>query len=101
MARFWGEAMDWTLHEVADDHARLRSPKGTGPYLEFLRTPGAKTARHRAHLDLVPCRGDAQAAQTTRLQTLGATLVDIGQGDVLWKVLADPEANEFCVLAPA
>jgi hypothetical protein len=37
MARFWDEAMDWTLHEVTDDHAVLRSAKGVGPYLEFLR----------------------------------------------------------------
>jgi Glyoxalase-like domain len=101
MARFWGEAMDWTRHEVTDDHARLRSPKGVGPYLEFLRTPGAKTARHRAHLDLVPYRGDDQTAEAARLQTLGATPADVGQGDVPWKVLADPEGNEFCILAPA
>lgn len=39
MARFWGGAMDWALHEVTDDHARLRSTEGVGPYLEFLRTP--------------------------------------------------------------
>ena len=31
---------------------------------------------------------------------LGATHVDIGQGDVPWVVLADPEGNEFCVLEP-
>ena len=43
MARFWGEATDWTLHEVTDDHARLRSAKGVGPYLEFLRAPGVRT----------------------------------------------------------
>ena len=43
MARFWGEAMDWTLHEVTDDYARLRSAKGVGPYLEFLRTHDVKT----------------------------------------------------------
>jgi hypothetical protein len=36
-----------------------------------------------------------------RLQTLGATHADVGQGDVPWIVLADPEGNEFCVLAPA
>jgi hypothetical protein len=35
-----------------------------------------------------------------RLQTLGATPADVGQGDVPWIVLADPEGNEFCVLAP-
>jgi hypothetical protein len=25
---------------------------------------------------------------------------DVGQGDVPWTVLADPEGNEFCVLTP-
>lgn len=35
-----------------------------------------------------------------RLLTLGATRVEIGQGDVPWDVLADPEGNEFCVLRP-
>jgi len=101
MARFWGEAMDWTLHEVTDDHARLRSAKGVGPYLEFLRTPHLKDIRHRVHLDVVPYRGDDQAVEVARLQTLGATHADVGQGDVPWIVLADPEGNEFCVLAPA
>jgi predicted enzyme related to lactoylglutathione lyase len=101
MARFWGEAMDWTLHEMTDDYARLRSATGAGPYLEFLRTSGVKSVRRRVHLDVVPYRGDDQAAEAARLQTLGATLADVGQGDVSWIVLADPEGNEFCVLAPA
>ncbi len=35
-----------------------------------------------------------------RLQALGATRIDIGQGDAEWIVMADPEGNEFCVLAP-
>jgi len=30
---------------------------------------------------------------------LGASRVDVGQGEVPWVVLADPEGNEFCVLA--
>src|SRR5215475_14854095 len=62
MARFWGEAMDWTLHEVTDDHAVLRSAKGVGPYLEFLRTPDAKTVKNRVHLDLRPYPGDDKEA---------------------------------------
>ena len=28
----------------------------------------------------------------------GATKADVGQGDVPWTVMADPEGNEFCVL---
>jgi hypothetical protein len=100
MARFWGEAMGWAPHEVTDDYARLRSGKGVGPYLEFLRTHGAKTVWNRVHLDVAPYPGDDQAAEVARLRALGATDADVGQGDVPWKVLADPEGNEFCVLAP-
>ncbi|MGO4229192.1 VOC family protein [Arthrobacter sp. YAF34] len=99
MARFWGGATDWTLHEVTDDLARLRSATGVGPYLEFLRTPGAKTVG-RVHLDLKPYPGDDQAAEVARLRALGATDADIGQGEVPWVCLADAEGNEFCVLTP-
>ena len=101
MAGFWGEAMDWTVHEVSDDHATLRSAVGVGPYLEFLRTPEPKTVRNRIHLDLRPYPGDDHAAEVERLRTLGATDLDIGQGEVPWTVLADPEGHEFCVLTPA
>jgi Glyoxalase-like domain len=100
MARFWGEAMDWTLHEVTDDHAVLRSAKGVGPYLKFLRTSDTKTVKNRTHLDLRPYPGDDQAAEVARLRALGATDIDVGQGDVPWTCLADPEGNEFDVLTP-
>ncbi|WP_330175346.1 VOC family protein [Streptomyces sp. NBC_01498] len=100
MARFWGDALGWTPHEESDDLTRLRSPKGTGPYLEFFHTPGGATERHRVHLDVAPYRREDQAAEVARLRSLGATDVDLGQGDVPWVVLADPEGNAFCVLAP-
>jgi len=91
LARFWSAATDWTLHEVSDDQARLRSSSGVGPYLELLRTPGEETVWHRVHLDLKPYAGDDQAAEVARLRALGATEVDVGQGDdVSWRVLADP-----------
>jgi hypothetical protein len=32
--------------------------------------------------------------------SLGASRVDVGQGEQSWVVLADPEGNEFCVLSP-
>lgn len=99
MARFWGAATDWTLHEVTDDQAVLRSAGGVGPYLEFLRTPGGKTVPDRVHLDLLPSPGDDKAAEVAGLRALGATDLDLGQGDVPWTCLSDPEDHEFCVLA--
>ncbi|MCB5164165.1 VOC family protein [Streptomyces bambusae] len=99
MARFWGEAMDWALLEVTDTLAVLRSAKDVGPYLRFTRTPDTKTAPDRVHLDLLPYSGDDTAAEVDRLRRLGACDLDLGQGDVPWACLTDPEDHELCVLA--
>ncbi|WP_109474466.1 VOC family protein [Ornithinimicrobium cavernae] len=50
----------------------------------------------RLHLDLLG--GAEQEAVVQRLLGLGARHVDIGQGDVPWVVLADPDGNAFCVM---
>ncbi|MDL2076212.1 VOC family protein [Streptomyces sp. GXMU-J15] len=99
VARFWGEALDWTLREVSDEGASFRSGGDAGPYLEFIRTPDAKTVPDRVHLDLLPSPGGEQAAEVTRLRALGATDLDVGQGDVPWTCLSDPEGHDFCVLS--
>jgi len=100
LARFWDDALDWTLHDVSDTHATLRSAAGVGPYLEFVRSINPAGVPTRVHLDVLPYPGADQAAEVARLRSFGATAVDVGQGDVPWVVLADPEGNEFCVLAP-
>lgn len=100
VARFWAEVTGWTPGEPTADYASLRSPEGTGPYLEFLRVSGPKTVPDRVHLDLLPCPACDKAAEVGRVRGLGATDVDLGQGDVPWTCLSDPEGHEFCVLAP-
>lgn len=65
------------------------------PGILFLASDDAKQGHNRLHLDLRP---DNQAAEVERLIEMGASRVDVGQGDVPWVVLADPEGNEFCVL---
>jgi Glyoxalase-like domain len=62
--------------------------------------PEGKTGKNRIHLDLATESVAHQAAEVQRLLGLGAVRADIGQGDVPWVVLADPEGNEFCVLDP-
>ncbi|MFD8231266.1 VOC family protein [Streptomyces sp. NPDC059696] len=98
MVRFWAEAIDWTVHELTDERALLRSSEGVGPYLEFRRTPDDRAVTGRVHLDVRPDPIEDQATEVARLEGLGATRADVGQGDVPWVVLADPEGNEFCVL---
>ncbi|GHB72616.1 hypothetical protein GCM10010377_73850 [Streptomyces viridiviolaceus] len=53
------------------------------------------------HLDLATTSAAHQEELVARLRALGATPADVGRGDVPWTVLADPEGNEFCVLAPS
>ena len=65
--------------------------------LVFARVPEPKTVKNRMHIDIAP-RGAEQDEEVSRLETLGARRIDIGQGDVPWVVMADPEGNEFCVL---
>jgi hypothetical protein len=67
------------------------------PALVFVPVPEEKSVKVRIHIDVNPIDA-TQEEEVERLIELGARRVDIGQGDVSWVVLADPEGNEFCVL---
>jgi Glyoxalase-like domain len=96
VASFWSEALDLELHGPEDGELWIE-PGGDSPDILFLHVPEGKSVKDRIHLDLRP---DDQAAEVERLISLGARRIDIGQGEVSWVVMADPEANEFCVLRP-
>jgi hypothetical protein len=98
LGRWWADALGWKLfYESEDgDEVVVTTEDERFPGLTFFRVPDAKTVKNRVHLDFVP---DDQGAEVDRLVAKGATHVNIGQGDVRWVVLADPEGNEFCVLS--
>jgi len=101
LGRFWSEVLGYRITEQSDgpEHwcVELEGPPGAGPSLFLLRTPDAKTAKNRLHIDVNATDRD-QDAEVERIIGLGASRVDIGQGEQDWVVLADPEGNEFCVL---
>jgi predicted enzyme related to lactoylglutathione lyase len=97
---FWAAAAGFTPHGWDGRLSQLRSPSGEGPYLELLHNPREKLVKNRMHLDVAPRLGDDHAAEVARLRQAGATPADVGQGEVSWVVLADPEGSEFCVLSP-
>jgi catechol 2,3-dioxygenase-like lactoylglutathione lyase family enzyme len=95
---FWSAALGWPLVWDQDGETAIRSPHG-GPKITWGGPPlPPKTGKYRLHFDLVP-DGD-QRAEVERLVALGATRADIGQGEVEWVVMEDPDGHEFCVLAP-
>jgi hypothetical protein len=101
VGRFWSEATGWPIVFDEDGDTAIRAPDGRGPFVTFGPPSGAaKTAKNRLHLDIAPPADGDQDAEVERLVALGARRIDIGQRDVSWVVLADPEGNEFCVLTP-
>jgi predicted enzyme related to lactoylglutathione lyase len=97
---FWSEALGWPLVWDQDDETAIRAPDGTGPFITWGPPLARKTGKNRLHLDVAPPKDGDQQAEVERLISLGAARVDIGQGDVGWVVMADPDGNEFCVLSP-
>ncbi len=105
LARFWAEALRWEVAAEESDEVDVWPPGFSYPDpaalpLVFVPVPEPKTGKNRVHLDLATKSARHQAAEVKRLLALGAVPADIGQGDVPWTVLADPEGNEFCVLDP-
>ena len=96
-SRFWAEVLDYKVVFEADDEVAIAGDEHTWPGLVFVPVPEAKAVKDRLHIDLNP---DDQDAEVERLERLGAKRIDIGQGEVRWVVMADPEGNEFCVLTP-
>lgn len=99
LADFWSPALGWPVVFADEYEIAIAAPDGQGsgvPDLLFLRVADSKQGKNRLHLDLRPGDRDAEVA---RLESLGASRVEIGQnGDESWVVMADPEGNEFCVL---
>ena len=97
---FWSEALGWPLVWDQDQETAIQSPKG-GSKMSWGGPPvNPKAGKNRLHLDIAPPADGDQQAEVDRLVSLGATRIDIGQGDVSWVVMADPDGNEFCVLTP-
>ena len=67
------------------------------PTIVFVPVPEPKEVKNRVHLDLWSI-DRTQDQEVAWLESRGARRVDIGQRDVSWVVMADPEGNEFCVL---
>ena len=98
LAAFWIQVLGWHAVERADDDGMSIGSDDYPLRIDFLIVPdGPKRAKNRLHIDVNATDRD-QDAELERLLALGAKEVDVGQGDVPWYVLADPEGNEFCLL---
>jgi hypothetical protein len=100
---FWAEALGWGVSSEGPGVTNLEPegfvyPDPVAVCVDLTASPEPKTVKNRVHVDLATTSAAHQAELVTRLKDLGATPANLGQGDVPWTVMADPEGNEFCVL---
>ncbi len=100
LGAFWEGLLGGARLTDTPDLVETRVGGPGGPWLDLClpRVPEPPRAGPRLHLDLVG--GEHQDDVVARAVGLGAQPLDIGQGDVPWVVLADPEGNPFCVMEP-
>jgi hypothetical protein len=99
VAEFWCAVLGWVVLEEDEGGVSIGPAEGSWPTIDVCRVPEGKTVKNRLHFDL-RADGVGRPAELQRLLDLGAKPVDVGQEpDVSWVVLADPEGNEFCLLA--
>jgi hypothetical protein len=107
LARFWCSVLDYEVQDEDDGVVAIGSPmvpEGKNrlgpvpPTLTFAHVPEGKTVKNRVHMDVNPTDRE-QDEEIARLVGLGATVVNDNRPEFGWVTLADPEGNEFDVLA--
>jgi predicted enzyme related to lactoylglutathione lyase len=99
LADFWAKALRRTVNPGASaEYAAIEATDpASGPRLAFHKVPEPKTVKNRLHLDLV---SDQFQDETDRLVSLGASPVrDFTTPNARWTTFADPEGNEFDLIA--
>jgi len=79
-----------------DDYLLLSDAEGAVPKIAFQRVPESKSVKNRLHVDVgVP---DLDVAVERVLELGGSIVSEVRelQGS-RWRVMADPEGNEFCL----
>ena len=107
LARFWCSVLDYEVQDEDDGLVAIGPatiPEGKNhlgpvpPMLTFAHVPEGKTVKNRLHLDVNPT-DRSQDEEIVRLIGLGATVIYDNRPEFGWVTLADPEGNEFDILA--
>ncbi len=98
VATFWSETLGRTVADGADETAAAveADPAVPGSRIGFRRVPEGKTVKNRMHFDLATTDLDAEVR---RLTGLGATRLNEVDAGIHFVTFADPEGNEFDLIA--
>jgi len=105
LARFWAALLDVEVEErtgsgpLGPRYVVLYPQEGAQVALSIQWVPEPKRSKNRLHLDVVAVHG---LEEVTRLvEELGGSRrpdADFAEHGWNWRVMADPEGNEFCLI---
>jgi predicted enzyme related to lactoylglutathione lyase len=101
LAAFWSQVLGVEIGQPLEDPVQYLSLAPTtpgGPLVTFQRVPEVKSVKNRVHFDVTV--EDVEAA-TVRIKDLGGSresTEDFSEDGFSWRVMADPEGNEFCLI---
>jgi predicted enzyme related to lactoylglutathione lyase len=100
VAAFWADLLGWRVEE-RDGDPWVLPVQDEGFRLHFHPTDTPKSVENLMHFDVTSQTAADQAAKVARVIALGGGHYDVGQrGDEGHVVVADPEANAFCIVEP-
>jgi hypothetical protein len=109
---WWAEVLGWEIAcEGDDDEVVVLPPRSADkpreivpadrwPGLLFQGVPEGHQLQNRTYLTLAPPVDGDQQAEIRRLEAMGAKVIAVGEGEVDWVIMEDPEGNGFSVLSP-
>jgi predicted enzyme related to lactoylglutathione lyase len=97
LAAFWSELLGLPVRGAfGDAFVMLERPSDDAVAMAFQRVPEPKAVKNRCHVDL---RVDDLQAVTELIESRGgARLADHDEEGFGWRVMRDPEGNEFCLM---
>ena len=97
LARFWMELLGTEIDPRFDDGRFVFLAAGEhGPAVGIQRVPEPKVTKNRVHVDLEV--DDLEAWTRWVRRHGGSRVADHQTAGIYWRIMADPEGNEFCLV---
>ncbi len=99
LAAFWGALLAVEIQERVGQYVCLQPQHATAPGLCFQAVPEGKTSKNRVHLDIAVSDIDRAAHRVKELGGGQVSPEDVEEHGWRYRVMTDPEGNEFCLTA--
>jgi predicted enzyme related to lactoylglutathione lyase len=98
LAEFWSRVLGGEVEErFGDGYVILSRATEGAPRVTFQRVPEEKAGKNRLHLDLKVTNIDAATRDLEELGAMRTLDGDFEEEGYRWRVMRDPEGNEFCI----